>query len=122
MMSPRDPSYKTLREHFAPMVALTEKLNMPPEKVNVNTLEVNQAAGDGFGACLLEYLGASKTADFIRTVLENTPIEKNNYYRNVLALYGLGFDQGLFAFDRDGRLYFPKAQQTQAQSKESRSS
>lgn len=122
MMSPRDPAYKTLREHFAPMVALTEKLNMPPEKVNVNTLEVNQAAGDGFGACLLEYLGESKTADFVRTVLVNTPIEKANYYRNVLALYGIGFDQGLFAFDQDGRVYFPKAQEKPTQPQATQSS
>ena len=122
MMSPRDPAYKTLREHFAPMVALTEKLNMPPEKVNVNTLEVNQAAGDGFGACLLEYLGESKTADFVRTVLVNTPIEKANYYRNVLALYGIGFDQGLFAFDQDGRVYFPKALEKPTQPQATQSS
>jgi len=121
-MSPRDPAYKTLREHFAPMVALTEKLNMPPEKVNVNTLEVNQAAGDGFGACLLEYLGESKTADFVRTVLVNTPIEKANYYRNVLALYGIGFDQGLFAFDQDGRVYFPKALEKPTQPQATQSS
>ncbi|HIU84731.1 MAG TPA: cellulase [Candidatus Aphodousia gallistercoris] len=110
MMSPRDPSYRLLKNHFQPMVRLTEQLNMPPEKVNVNTLEVNQAAGDGFGACLLPYLGNSKTAEFVRTVLLNSPIEKDNYYRNVLALYGIGFDQGTFAFDVDGKVYFPKAQ------------
>ena len=96
MMSPKDPVYQELKTHFEPMVKITRELNMPPEKIDVNTLKINQPAWDGFGA-----------ADLIRTILSSAPIEKENYYRNVLTLFGLGFDEGYFAFDEDGRVYFP---------------
>ncbi|MCI5897306.1 MAG: cellulose synthase complex periplasmic endoglucanase BcsZ [Candidatus Aphodousia sp.] len=107
MLSPKDPVYRQLKARFEPMVRLTQALNMPPEKVDVYTLAVNQPAWDGFGACLMELVGPGKTRDMIRTVLKSTPIKKENYYRNVLALYGLGFDEKLFAFDENGFLYFP---------------
>ena len=107
MMSPKDPVYQELKTHFEPMVKITRELNMPPEKIDVNTLKINQPAWDGFGACLLELLGQDKSADLIRTILSSAPIEKENYYRNVLTLFGLGFDEGYFAFDEDGRVYFP---------------
>ena len=56
---------------------------------------------------VLACLGKDKSADLIRTILSSAPIEKENYYRNVLTLFGLGFDEGYFAFDEDGRVYFP---------------
>ena len=86
-------------------------MNMPPEKVNVITGAANQAGSPGFGACLLEMLSGSKTADFIRTVIASEPIIGENYYRSVLMLYGAGFDEGLYRFDRDGRLEISQAAQ-----------
>ena len=93
---------------FDPMRRLTERMNMPPEKVNVVTGAANQPGNPGFGACLLEMLGESKTAALIRTVIESEPIIGENYYRNVLMLYGAGFDRGLFRFDPNGRLVLQK--------------
>ena len=107
MMSEADPSRALLVRQFAPMVRATRELNMPPEKVNVMDLSVNQAGSDGFGACLLSLLDNDKTAAFIRTVLAARPMLGENYYSNVLVLYGAGFDEKRFAFDRDGRLVFP---------------
>lgn len=104
MLSPEDPAYGILKNQFAPMVKLTEAMNMPPEKVNVVTGSVNQAGSAGFAACLLELVNGTKTADFIRTVIGSEPIIGENYYRNVLMLYGTGFDEGLYRFDRNGRL------------------
>lgn len=111
MLSPEDPAYDILSRQFAPMVKLTERMNMPPEKVNVITGAANQAGSPGFGACLLEMLSGSKTADFIRTVIASEPIIGENYYRSVLMLYGAGFDEGLYRFDRDGRLEISQAAQ-----------
>ena len=91
-------------KHFDPMRKLTEEMNMPPEKVEILTGKANRPGNAGFGACLLEMLGDSKTAALMRTVIQAEPIIGENYYRNVLMLYGAGFDQGLFRFDRDGRL------------------
>ena len=104
MTDPADPSYGVLMKHFDPMRKLTEEMNMPPEKVEILTGKANRPGNAGFGACLLEMLGDSKTAALMRTVIQAEPIIGENYYRNVLMLYGAGFDQGLFRFDRDGRL------------------
>ena len=109
MLAPEDPAYGLLMQQFAPMRALTERMNMPPEKVEIMTGAANQPGNPGFGACLLEMLGDSKTAALIRTVIAGEPIIGENYYRNVLMLYGAGFDQGLFRFDPKGRLVISKA-------------
>lgn len=109
MTDPSDPSYGVLMKHFDPMRRLTEEMNMPPEKVEILTGKANRAGNAGFGACVLEMLGNSKTADLLRTVIQAEPIIGENYYRNVLMLYGAGFDQGLFRFDRDGRLVVSRA-------------
>lgn len=107
MMSKQDPAYAQLASLYRPMVRLTERLNMPPEKVNVVTLEVNHPGNAGFGACLLPMLGNSRTAGLIRTVLAAEPVSRDSYYTNMLSLFGLGYDSGRFAFDRDGRVILP---------------
>lgn len=109
MTDPSDPSYGVLMKHFDPMRRLTEEMNMPPEKVEILTGKANRPGNAGFGACVLEMLGDSKTAALLRTVIQAEPIIGENYYRNVLMLYGAGFDQGLFRFDRDGRLVVSRA-------------
>ena len=105
MMAPDDPAYDVLMRRFEPMKKLTERMAMPPEKVNILTGRSNQPGSAGFGACLLEMLGEGKTANWVRTVMASEPIEPKSYYRNVLVLYGAGFDQGLYRFDRNGRLH-----------------
>ena len=37
-------------------------------------------------------------------------VSRDRYYGNVLVLYGLGFDEGRFLFDRDGRLVIRMAE------------
>lgn len=104
MLSQRDPSYSLLKRHFRNMINATDRLHMPPEVVDLRTLKINGVGPDGFGACLLHYLGNTRTAALIRTVLKQRPIDKDSYYSNALTLFALGFDQKLFAFDPQGRL------------------
>ena len=104
MMSPEDPGRAPLVKRFEPMVDWTRKLNFPPEKVNVVTGDAQSPGPAYFGACLLSLLGNDRTAGLIRTVLVEEGVNKDRYYGNVLVLYGLGFDEGRFLFDRDGRL------------------
>ena len=63
---------------------------------------------ENFAASLLPLMDQEKSAALIRTYLQASPIVKENYYRNVLTLFGLGFDERQFAFDRHGFVYFPK--------------
>ena len=64
---------------------------------------------DAFGACLLSLLENNRDKDMLRTVLLNTPLRRETYYRNMLMLFGLGFDEKLFAFDEQGRFLTGKA-------------
>ncbi len=109
MLSPKDPAYDILMQRFAPMGKLTQSMNLPPEKVNIVTGQFNRAGNAGFGACVLPMIRGTKTADWIRTLIAHEPIIGENYYRNVLMLYGAGFDQGLFRFDRSGLLQISRA-------------
>ena len=74
---------------------------------------MNKAGNPGFAACILELAertpSAQKAAARIRTMLTAMPVQKDNYYTNMLILFGLGFDYRLFAFDENGRVWFPRA-------------
>lgn len=104
MMSPADPARDVLVRQFEPFAKLTRETNMPPEKINIVTGERKGYGSPGFAACVLELLGKGPTQDYLRTVIENDPIIGENYYRNTLLIYAIGFDRGLYRFDRDGHL------------------
>ena len=113
MMSPADPVREVLVNQFEPFADLTREMMMPPEKVNIHTGQTQGHGSPGFAACVLELLGKGSTQDYLRTVIENDPIIGENYYRNTLMLYAMGFDQGLYRFDRNGYVIIsPKAQLT----------
>lgn len=106
--SPNDKSFDRLKAQFAPMVQTTLERRYVPEKVNVYTLEMSDWGPRGFAACLLPMLGQDKTASLFRSKLMGEPLIKENYYGNVLTLFAVGFDQGRYAFDANGYVYFPK--------------
>lgn len=109
MLSPKDPAYGILTQRFAAMGKLTRAMNLPPEKVNIVTGAHDRAGNSGFAACVLPMIQKSKTAAWIRTLIANEPILGENYYRNVLMIYGAGFDQGLFRFDAEGFVEISRA-------------
>lgn len=109
MMAKSDPIRARLKAYFAPMIRLTESMNVPAEKVDVIGARANGPGSLGFAACLLPLMDDNRQAALIRTYLNASPIVKENYYRNVLTLFGMGFDQREFAFDRNGFVYFPKS-------------
>ena len=114
MMSPADPVRAVLVERFEPFAELARQTNMPPEKINVFTGERHGYGSPGFAACVLELLGKGATQNYLRTVIENDPIIGENYYRNTLMVYAIGFDRGLYRFDRNGYLILsPKIELTQ---------
>lgn len=104
MLSQRDPNYGLLKRHFKNMIDATKRLNMPPEVVDLHSLKINGTGPDGFGACLLAFLGNDRSAALIRTVINQRQFQKDSYYNNVLTAFGLGFDQKRFAFCPDGHL------------------
>lgn len=104
MMSEDDPVRKVLTERFMPFAEVTAADGMPPEKINILTGKKTGTGSTGFAACVLELMGPGAMQDYLRTVIENDQILAENYYRNTLLLYGIGFDRGLFKFDRNGHV------------------
>ena len=104
MMSQDDPVRGILTERYAPFAKLTAQNGMPPETINIHTGKGIGTGSTGFAACVLELLGPGAAQNYLRTVVENDPIVAENYYRNTLLIYAIGFDRGLYSFDRNGYL------------------
>ena len=107
ILSPKDQNYEVLMRQYEPMINLVKATNIPPEKVNIGDMTVNNRQVNAFGACFLPYVAADKAGAVIRTVLTSTEMKGDNYYRNVLTVFGLGFDNRTYAFDEKGRLILP---------------
>ncbi len=108
VMSPKDPIYQRFAKHYAPMIDVVKKTNIPPEEVNLGTMTVGERDVNAFGACFLPYIANDKSGAMIRTLLTRTKMVGDNYYRNCLTMFGLGFDYKYYAFDEKGRFFRPK--------------
>lgn len=107
ILSPKDQNYEVLARQYQPMINVVRVTNIPPEKVNLENMTVSTRQVNAFGACFLPYVSNDKAGGVIRTVLSTTKMEGDNYYRNVLTIFGLGFDSRAYAFDEKGRLILP---------------
>lgn len=108
LLSPKDPNYEVLARHYGPMINAVRQINIPPETVNLGDMTFSKNDVNAFGACFLPYVSNDKAGAVIRTVLTSTKMKPDNYYRNVLTAFGLGFDYRYYGFDGKGRLYLPK--------------
>lgn len=109
MLNERDPAYALLLNRLAP-------LGRQVAKNGAWTLEIHSADGvsritatPGFSSALLPFLKSSRLTDALhqqhRRVIDHAPLEKtDNYYDQVLTLFGMGWYDGLYKFDRTGRL------------------
>ncbi|MCO7516767.1 cellulose synthase complex periplasmic endoglucanase BcsZ [Pseudomonas guariconensis] len=97
-----------LQHHFAPMVALTVRNGQPPETVDVRSGQASGAGPGGFSAALLPLLAVAPDAGpglrAQRLRLQEQAIEPRAYYNQVLALFGQGWDEARYRFDKAGRL------------------
>ena len=71
------------------------------------TLRVSGSGPDAFQAAFLAWAPDSAESAVARTLLRQLPIGSSNYFKSMLTLFGLGFDERRFAFTRDGRLVRP---------------
>lgn len=107
MMSHEDPASTEAKGHFKNMELATKKIHFPPEEISVINLKIVKPGEVAFGAALLPLLTDAKTKGFIRAALKGRTMEKTEYYRNALTVFGLGFDNRVFAFDAGGKLILP---------------
>ncbi|MBC3933648.1 cellulose synthase complex periplasmic endoglucanase BcsZ [Undibacterium curvum] len=109
MLHAQDPERSRLLRHLAPMAALTEQLGYPPEFVNIQTGEAKNPGTTGFSAALLPFLSSgqhSKALQQQQLRIQANGIRPDAYYDQVLALFGIGWQEKRFAFLPDGRAEF----------------
>lgn len=107
MLSKDAPERDVLLRHFAPVFRLVRARGSVPERIDTRTLAVSESGPDAFGAAFLAWRPNSPEGDLLRARLEKLPVEAASYYKSMLTLFGLGFDEARFAFDREGRLLRP---------------
>ncbi len=105
MMADNDPQKATLLAHYQPMAALTREVGVPPEIVNTAGGHSRGMGPIGFSAALLPFV--ANDPDLLAKLRENlkiSPPGDNVYYSSVLALYGQGWDEKRYRFNRQGEL------------------
>lgn len=109
MLDSRDPAYSMLLKKLAPMGRYVASNGAPPREINVHSGVSDGSGTAGFSAALLPFLKASKMTGALhqqnQRVLALSPFDKtDNYYDQVLTLFGLGWTEDRYKFDRNGLL------------------
>jgi endoglucanase len=108
MLDKDAPGRAALLKHFAPMAQLTARQEQPPERVDTISGADTGVGPTGFSAALLPLLssdsryGAAVKAQ--RERLHQQPPLADSYYNQSLMLFGQGWDEQRYRFDKDGRL------------------
>lgn len=107
MLSRDDADRRIVMDALKPMARFVEKHGSPPEAIDITTGVANNAGSGGFSATMMPFLmaaGLDKAAQEQRSRIEAQPIAEDNYYDQVLSLYGLGWHDNLYRFDSKGNL------------------
>jgi endoglucanase len=108
MLADNDSQAGALAWQMHPM-ALAAAEHAPPESIDTQTLEAHGEPPPGFSAALLPMLAHFKLLDAAQTgrkMIEAESLKDNqHYYSDVLALFGLGWLDRRYRFDRDGDLH-----------------
>ncbi|AXA58383.1 cellulose synthase complex periplasmic endoglucanase BcsZ [Pseudomonas thivervalensis] len=99
---------RDLLEHFQPMLALITRLGAVPEMLDTRTGADTGRGPVGFSAALLPLLAsAPASAEALkgqRERLSQEPPAPDAYYNRSLLLFGQGWDERRYRFDKNGRL------------------
>ena len=109
MLAPDDPLRGGTLATFTPLADFVGAHGFPPERVDTRTGTPGPNEGNGgFSAAVAPYLAALGRADLANAQVERsrTLAQKSppGYYSSVLMLFGLGYLDGLYRFDAQGRV------------------
>jgi endo-1,4-beta-D-glucanase Y len=108
MLSGADPAFKPLSHQFAPLLALLATRPGPPEVIDPASMDARGEAHHGFYAAMLPLLSAAHAQDLLQRyrarVDRDALHDDQHYYNDVLSLFGSGFLEGRYRFERDGAL------------------
>ncbi|END9092190.1 TPA: cellulase [Yersinia enterocolitica] len=110
MLANNSPQKAALIQRFQPMAEVTRQQGLPPEKADTLTGKTTGDGPVGFSAALLPFL-ASSPAPFSQQALsqqqkrvQDSPPGADAYYSAVLTLFGQGWAQHRYSFNRQGEL------------------
>ncbi|WP_321963876.1 cellulose synthase complex periplasmic endoglucanase BcsZ [Paraburkholderia sp. J7] len=109
MLASDEPLRASTLATFKPLADFVGAQGFPPERVDTTTGTAGPNEGNGgFSAAVAPYLAALGRSDLAnaqaersRTLAQKSP---PGYYSSVLMLFGLGYLDGLYHFDAQGRV------------------
>jgi endoglucanase len=109
MLAPDEQLRANTLATFRPLADYVAAQGFPPERVDTQTGTPGPNAGNaGFSAAVAPYLAALGRTDLANAqVARSRSLAKESqpgYYSQVLMLFGLGFLDGLYRFDAQGRV------------------
>jgi endoglucanase len=108
MLPGSDPAYQAFSHQFAPLLALLSARAQFPEIIEPDTLSTRGEAHHGFYAAMLPLLSRAHAPQLLqryRARVDSSALgDDQHYYNDVLSLFGAGFLEGRFHFERDGAL------------------
>lgn len=106
MLAKEAPGRAELLERFAPMARLTAERGLPPERIDARNGVAEGQGPSGFSAALLPLLAELSLQALAaqRERLARQPVAAEAYYGQVLSLFGQGWDERRYRFDKKGGL------------------
>lgn len=109
MLAVDEPMRALLVKRLSPMVQHVLTNGTPPVKADTRGGSGEGVAPVGFSAAMLPLLAAANQQEAVkqqrlRVIARGTLEQTDNYYDQVLTLYGLGWTDGQFKFSRNGAL------------------
>lgn len=104
MLNDQDSAKSILLKHYDPLQQYMSKHSTPPESIDVLTGSMKNTGSIGFSAALLPFLQSAQSQQNQLQQIKSRYASENNYYNNVLILFGLGWYENKFRFSRDGQL------------------
>lgn len=88
------------------MAALTQTLGYPPESVDALTGQYTGTGPAGFSAALLPLLASTGSPSYVvqQVRVQHEPPAADAYYNQSLLLFGQGWSEQRYRFDKDGQL------------------
>ncbi|WP_256663458.1 cellulose synthase complex periplasmic endoglucanase BcsZ [Pseudomonas sp. C27(2019)] len=104
MLHQDSPDSTLLKEHFKRGLLSLGAQHLPVEKINILQGTAEGVGPVGFSAALIPLFDGTDVAQTQRQRLLETSIKDLGYYSQVLVLFGQGWDEKRYSFDRHGFL------------------
>ena len=109
MLAREEPLRARLQKALLPMVRATVANGAPPQRVDTRSGMVDGVGDAGFSAALLPLIAGTvgphaAALQEARITARDPLARRDNYYEQALTLFGLGWRNGRYHFERDGSL------------------